>query len=193
MLEEKEFLRKKFLQRRENLSPSFIQKESVIVSGELLKFLSACTYKNIVFYFPIKGEVDLRKAMVSLFQKSDIHIFLPRFDLSQNQYCFSKIENLDTDLVLGKYNVMEPKSNLATISIQQAQTLIDIWIVPGIVFDLKGYRIGFGKGYYDLFLKSVKGLKIGIGYDWQFLETVPHSATDVSMNYMFSGTKILKF
>lgn len=191
--DEKKFLRQQFLQRRENLESSVIQKESVLISEELLKFLSALTYKNIVFYLPIQGEVDLRFVIQSLLQKAEKAIYLPRFESHQNQYCFSRIFNLETDLVLGKYAVLEPKSTCPTFSMAEAKILMDIWMVPGIVFDSLGHRIGFGKGYYDQFLKDASGLKLGIGYEWQFVENLPVSQTDISMDYLILGSNILKF
>ena len=60
---------------------------------------------------------------------------------------------------------------------------IDTAIIPGIAFDRKGHRLGRGKGYYDRFLADTPYIyKIGVCFDFQKVDHVPHSAHDVRMD-----------
>src|SRR5919198_3128198 len=69
-------------------------------------------------------------------------------------------------LVNGRFGIMEP---LPYGPVDR----IDMFIVPGIAFDKKGYRVGYGKGYYDKFLVKRKVFSIGLGYSFQLIERLP--------------------
>ena len=63
---------------------------------------------------------------------------------------------------------------------------IDIVMVPGIVFDMFGDRIGYGGGYYDKFLSDFKGLKVGVAYSECMCYSVPSEETDVRMDMLIT-------
>lgn len=66
---------------------------------------------------------------------------------------------------------------------------IDVILVPGMAFDAQGNRLGRGKGYYDKVLKQTSAYKIGICFDFQFLESVPTEAHDVRMDKVYVSGK----
>lgn len=74
-------------------------------------------------------------------------------------------------LVKGRFGIMEP---LPFGPVDR----IDLLVVPGIAFDKKGYRLGYGKGYYDKFLAKKKVALIGLGYSFQLLESLPKGKYD---------------
>lgn len=88
-------------------------------------------------------------------------------------------------LTAGAYGIQEPSECL-----EAAVSDIDIALIPGIVFDKTGARIGFGKGYYDRFLAGFKGLKIGICYDFQVFDRIPSSFHDVKMDLIITEKRI---
>ena len=59
---------------------------------------------------------------------------------------------------------------------------IDFAVVPAIAFDKEGYRLGYGKGYYDRFLSDINPFKLGVCKDELFIETLPHDEYDVKMD-----------
>lgn len=69
----------------------------------------------------------------------------------------------------------------------------DLIIVPGLAFDKKGGRIGFGKGYYDRFLASAQGLKVGLCYSFQLLSSLPTEEHDVHLDALVTEKEILFF
>jgi len=75
-------------------------------------------------------------------------------------------------------SILEPPD--ASISINPQD--IDMFIVPGLAFDMKGHRLGYGKGYYDRLLKSVPGRTIGIGYTDQLTYELSHTDTDIPLS-----------
>lgn len=68
----------------------------------------------------------------------------------------------------------------------------DVILVPLCCFNTKGHRIGYGKGYYDSFLKSQRALKIGLAYDWM-LEDFNADPWDVGLDLIVTETKVLDF
>jgi 5-formyltetrahydrofolate cyclo-ligase len=81
------------------------------------------------------------------------------------------------DFVKGKYRILEPKKSTSVVDPKS----VDLFIVPGIVFDRDGYRLGWGKGYYDRLLSGIDAPKIGLAYAVQVIEELPRSSYDVPM------------
>ncbi len=70
----------------------------------------------------------------------------------------------------------------------------DAWIVPGIVFDKLGHRIGFGKGTYDRLLEKSAGLKIGVCFYCQISPTpLPRASHDVRMDILVTEEQVYSF
>lgn len=66
---------------------------------------------------------------------------------------------------------------------------IDVLIVPGVVFDRNGYRIGFGGGYYDRFLSDYGGDTISLAFDCQIVDAVPTERYDLPVKCILTETK----
>jgi 5-formyltetrahydrofolate cyclo-ligase len=69
---------------------------------------------------------------------------------------------------------------------------IDIVVVPGVGFDGEGYRLGFGKGYYDRTLKTYEGLVIGLAYDFQIVDRLPRESHDARCDWVVSESRIYR-
>lgn len=137
--------------------------------------------KNILFYLPIHGEVDLRELFRKF--KAEKNFILPRINN----------ENLDLYLLpdlssteKGQFNIDEPKKNLKKIKPSE----IDIALIPGVVFSDNGHRIGYGKGFYDRLLKETKSLKIGIAYEFQMVKNIEGHDHDVPMDIIINEKKV---
>jgi len=103
----------------------------------------------------------------------------------------SEIYNLENDLSKGTFGILEPlPENIREID----PRYIDMVIVPGVAFDLKRNRLGFGAGYYDRFLSKVRSncIKIGICYEIQLMEDIPVSQYDIKMDMIITENRIIK-
>ncbi|HWL22906.1 MAG TPA: 5-formyltetrahydrofolate cyclo-ligase [Ureibacillus sp.] len=63
---------------------------------------------------------------------------------------------------------------------------IDCLIVPGVVYDLTGYRIGFGGGYYDRYLVNYTGARISLAFDLQVIQKVPRESHDIPVDLILT-------
>jgi len=71
---------------------------------------------------------------------------------------------------------------------------IEMVIVPGIVFDASGNRIGTGRGFYDRFLPLCRGVRVGLAFDLQVMpEEIPHEVTDARLDIIITETRVLRF
>lgn len=71
-------------------------------------------------------------------------------------------------------------------------THIDLIIVPGLLYDHDGYRIGFGGGYYDRFLAHYNGQTLSLALDEQIQETLPHETFDIPVQKIITPNKIIR-
>ena len=101
---------------------------------------------------------------------------------------FYIINSLDS-LKIGSFNVREP-------DIKKCRKLSDysnsIIIVPGMAFDKSGFRLGYGKGYYDRFLSNFNGFSIGLCYDELIFSQLPVDSFDKSVSLVITQNSLIK-
>ncbi len=90
----------------------------------------------------------------------------------------------------GCFSIPEPAVAKAAPSLKK----IHVVIAPGLAFDTKGARLGFGAGYFDRFLKKLpkKTVKIGLAYDFQLVKKLPKEKHDISMDYVVTDKRIIQ-
>ena len=182
---EKDKIRKEILKKRNNLSYEEVEKKSSLIIKNLEKFIKNA--ENIMIFMDMKNEVRITKLMKLYPEKS---FFIPKITDSKNREMkMNKYE--ENELVLHKFGYYESSS-----SDFYNENILDIVIVPAIVFDFEKNRIGFGGGYYDTFLKKVreknkKVLFIGICYDFQIVDEVPTESHDMILNFIVSENKVI--
>ena len=181
---EKDKIRQEILEKRNNLSTEEVEKKSDLIIQNLENFIKNA--ENIMIFMDMKNEVRITKLMELYPEKS---FFIPKITDSKNREMkINKYE--ENELVLHKFGYYESSS-----SDFYNENILDIVIVPAVVFDLEKNRIGFGGGYYDTFLKKIreenkKILFIGICYDFQIIEKVPAEEHDVVLDFVVSESRI---
>ena len=181
---EKDKIRKEILEKRNNLSTEEVEKKSDLIIENLGKFIKNA--ENIMIFMDMKNEVRITKLMGLYPEKS---FFIPKITDSKNREMKINRYN-ENELVLHKFGYYESSS-----SDFYNENILNIVIVPAVVFDLEKNRIGFGGGYYDTFLKKIreknkKVLFIGICYDFQIIEKVPAEEHDVVLDFVVSESRI---
>ncbi len=186
MNDNKETLKIKFLLQRKNLSSFDVFIKSWFAQENLLSSIFFSKSNVLGVYYPILNEIQtFRIIRKSLLVKKKV--CLPK--LLDGEISFFSITTLN-DLKAGKYNILEPLSNKNNVCKD-----MDTVITPGIVFDRCGYRIGYGKGYYDKFLSKLSKQKItviGLGYEFQLIsEFIPYESHDVKLDVLITDRVIL--
>lgn len=178
------------LNRRRELSPAYVEQVSKAICKALLDFPPLLKARATVLYSSFDGEVSLHELMDTLLSRNR-NVLFPQFNTSEKRYDLVSVSK-DGGMKPGRYGIAEPVSGVAVCEtdLSAADTA---WIVPGVAFDMTGNRLGRGGGIYDRFLKHTNGLKIGVAYDWQILESIPAEAHDVTVDLLLSEHRILNF
>jgi len=141
----------------------------------------------ILCYFSNDIEVSTKKIMEKAWEDNKL-IAIPKCNNSDCSMQFYAINSYQ-DIKINEYGFGEPYENKLIIGDEHS-----ICIVPGLVFDYRGYRIGYGSGYYDCFLVGYKGCKVGLTYSAFMQRTLPKERFDQKMDYLISEkfTKIIE-
>lgn len=155
-----------------DVSPSVVQ--------HLADFLRASQVRHILTYSAFGSEINLE----SLQALYPAHYYLPRVE--QNHLY---IHSLPTQLFRHKYGMLEPSPDSPTVD----KGVLEAILVPGLAFDRNGYRLGYGKGFYDRFLDELKAevLTIGITAQALIVEALPQDTWDIPVVYLASEAGIL--
>ncbi|MDR1585660.1 MAG: 5-formyltetrahydrofolate cyclo-ligase [Prevotellaceae bacterium] len=135
--------------------------------------------KSILLYWSMPGEVYTHDLAVETIAGKSV--FLPV--VSGNNLLIREFTGVG-DLKEGQaFSILEPAPNAKEADIAD----IDLALVPGLAFDLKGGRLGRGKGYYDKLLSCANLYKIGVCFDFQLLDKIPCDEHDVLMDKVITG------
>ena len=168
---------KKAALRRELLSLRRAATSYKLKKEELSGYDAFIKAKTVFCYVSAHGEVDTLGLIEELL--SEKTVVVPYcVDTFGNMIC-CEIHSL-SDLTEGKFGIPEPKNPLPF-----PKEKIDFVIVPGVAFDKNGYRLGYGKGYYDRFLKDISPYKLGVCRKEFYLDTLPHDKHDIKMNDVY--------
>lgn len=178
---EKKLLRKKLVQQRAGMTPDEIAKHSEDVLALLRSLPEWKCAKEVLTYWPMRGEVDVRPLTRELWDR-DIRVLMPRCRPDAYGQMDIACASCEDDLTEGAFSIMEPdKTKCPPV----AQCCPDITIVPAVCFDRRGFRLGYGGGYYDRLLASDamrRTLVIGVGYTYQLVEELPVQPWDMPVN-----------
>ena len=153
-------------------------------------FLESELYKNcdeLLVYVSFDIEVDTLEIIGKALGEKKV--FCPRCVSGTNIMEFFHIESFD-DLSAGSYGLLEPAVDTAPV---QSFSDSSVCIVPGLSFDDNGYRLGFGKGFYDRFLADFNGSTVGICYDSCLQENLPADEFDICVQHIITESKNVSF
>ena len=187
--EQKSILRKEVLQKRNSLSDSQIARRSKLIQEKLIGSAEFIESKSIGVYLPIGSEVQTDDIIRNAIE-SEKTVMLPRVIINDLHFFIIEKHDYDHDSFdVNKFGIKEPKKTNMKLD------FIDLLIVPGIVFDYHGYRIGYGYGYYDKFMAEKKFSKsIGLAYDFQVMKNpIPKFEFDKKIDILITDGGIQVF
>ena len=178
----KSFLRSKSLKLRKTKN----KKDIKINISKVLKILKKFNYKKKIFggYYPINYEMNILHILKNL-ENQNIKISLP-ITGQNNEMDFYKWSSTDV-LILNGYGIPEPQKNEKVIP--------DILLIPLVSFDKNLFRIGYGGGFYDRYIKKIskfkKVLNIGIAHSSQKVSKIPFNKYDQKLDMIITEKYIL--
>lgn len=190
----RESIRGKILRQRESLPSAERATRSQRIAAHVIEWIqqseksdSGCSFKAVMVYLSMKSEVETSGLIESLLNQSR-KIIAPVVETKNGQLVPRCIQNLEEDLVTHRFGMLEPNTNCPIFPPDQLQLIF----VPGIAFDLNGYRLGYGKGFYDRFLPTCpNAVTIGIAFQLQLVEDTYPQPWDIPVQHIFTEEGIL--
>lgn len=184
---EKQRLREEHLAAREALSE---QERSVLDNRITQKLLATSEYAEattVLTYVSVSSEVSTRM-FIECALRDGKTVAVPRC-LPGHCLEFVAITSLD-QLIAAPFGLLEPPKELPALTEEQMDA--SICIVPALLVDTKGYRLGYGAGFYDRFLSTYPGKKICLAYQQNLSQTMlPHTASDVAVDVVITESDVL--
>lgn len=184
----KQELRKTYKQKRNMLSNEEIADYSLKIANQSLKLpIWEATFFHIFLTIEHLKEVDTQPLISILFGK-DKHVVVPKSNISTCEMTHYLLQD-STIIKPNLWNIPEPLDG-----IQINAEKIEVVFVPLLAFDKKGHRVGYGKGFYDNFLKDCpNAIKIGLSFfeaEYEINEIQPN---DVALDYCITPNQIFTF
>lgn len=146
-----------------------------------LSLISLREYKEadtVLAYSSIGSEVSTRRIISRVLDDNKL-LALPRCaeGFRLEFYYISSVSQLER----GAFGILQPVSGLKRLEKPEG-----LCIVPGLCFDRSGFRLGYGKGYYDRFLPEFKGVSAGLCRSGFLLDSLPHNDTDCRVDMIIT-------
>lgn len=142
---------------------------------------------SVMVYLSMKSEVNTQM-LVDYLLDVGITVTAPVVHSDSGILIPKQFRNLNSDLIQHTLGMLEPNENCPVFPSTQLTHII----VPGIAFDVDGYRLGYGKGFYDRFLPScTNAITIGLAFDTQLVENTFPQHWDIPMNYICTENGVL--
>ena len=187
---DKKTLRKEILLKRSSISKDMLITKSDLIAKHLFNTDFYKASKYIMTYIDFRNEVKTEE----IIKKSlayEKNIIIPISVVKTRELILSKLLDYDNELEAGTYGILEPKPQFIR---KVAHKVIDLVLIPGVAFDKRGFRIGYGAGYYDRFLKKLdKSVpKVALAFDLQLVSHVEEGKYDIAVDYIITESGIIR-
>ena len=177
----KKELRKLLLGKRNQLSVDYRKEASKKIMETIETMKEYQQAQKVFVYINFDSEVETLDWIAE--QLATKEIYVPK--IIQKEMKLIRLHSIE-DLTTGYFGILEPKSN------EGYEGAVDFVITPSIAFDKMGYRLGYGKGYYDrYFTNSVYGVSVGVSFAELLQEAVIKEEHDQAVNYVVTENEVL--
>ena len=182
-------LRKLFLEKRKALPHKNSKAFNYKIKVHFNDFLQP-DVNTLHIFMPIKSfqEINTWPIIHGLWAKN-IRVVAPVMNLQTNTISSYQLTK-ETQLSENEWKVPEPMN-----STQINENTIDVIVMPLLAFDKNGYRVGYGRGYYDKFLSTLDSspLKIGLSFFPPINKIMDLNSHDIPLDYCITPERIYKF
>ena len=180
-------LRKIYTEKRKSMSSAEVEDLSKSIFKQFLGAFDMSKVKNVHIFLPIKQKNEVSTwGFIEYFWKEGISVFVPK--MVQNEIKTIQLK-LDTPLKENGWGILEPEDDFVE------DIKYDIVITPLLYCDNQGNRVGYGKGFYDMFFSKMdhNALKVGVIFFSPAALISDVSQQDVPLDYLVTPTEVLSF
>lgn len=188
----KQELRKLYKQKRLSLSATERLKLDDLMLIQLQRLSFDNNVQVVMSFWPIENHGEMNTHLYTRYLEvaiPDVKVAFPVIDFSANKM-HAVLVNDDTEFVENRYGIAEPGKGEEIAPVE-----IDLIFVPLLAFDNNGFRVGYGKGYYDRFLQYCRQDVITVGFSYfDAVEKIDDTHQfDIPLNYCITPHKIYEF
>lgn len=189
-MEAKDVIRKKMIGLRNEMSIREIAEKSAAITRWLCSLKQYADARTVTAYMSYRNEVST-EAFIRTCLSQGKRVAIPKVrkvpDLALELY---EVKDVDKDVIPGYKGIPEP--NASVLEAVDPQD-IDLAVIPGLAFNHDRHRIGYGAGFYDRFLATLRPdcLKIGIAYQMQLTSQIAAEKHDIAMDMVITENGII--
>ena len=178
---DKSSLRSNYLGVRRTIPAPRRASSDSAIRAQLERFELFSHARTVLSYVSFGAEVDTRELICALIAGGR-RVAVPRVDGERRRMDFCEIGGLG-ELLPGAHGILEPDEDAPALTVPDM--VGSVCLVPGLIFDGAGHRVGYGGGYYDRFLAFYPGDKIGLARTTMLSSNpLPHDGTDVPVDFI---------
>jgi 5-formyltetrahydrofolate cyclo-ligase len=177
------------LARRNSVQRAQLDYLSSKISQRLFRLRELEAAKTVSTYMNTGSEVRTGEILAWCLDQGK-RVIIPVTDRANRRLIFSELTAPDRELEPGTFGILEPKPEfLRPVPLEKAQVVL----VPGVAWNLQGYRIGYGGGYYDRTINSVRSrvLTIGLAYEFQIISEIPTTRYDRAVHKIVTERRLI--
>ncbi len=178
----KDEMRREKLDIRQSMSEASVKEGSEAITQNLLSLACVQRARRVMAYYAVRNEPGMGELIDALLDMGK-RVALPHVG---TEGIVVAEYTRETGMERGAYGIPQPVLAKGCEVFEP-----EVVIVPGVVFDLKLCRIGFGMGYYDRFLQNSSTVKIGVCYESQLVDCIEAEPHDVRMDFVVTEARIL--
>jgi len=189
IVKKKKDLRNKLTERRNLIKRNTTLEFNIDVFYKLTEKIKFNAIDCIGSFMPIRSEISTKKLNEAILDM-DKKLAFPTIEKNSETLIFKTTNSLK-NFKLGKFNIPEPKDD-------NKEIIPQLFFVPCLGFDLKGYRIGYGGGFYDKTFEKLKKLNllfytVGFAYDDQKQNELPIEKFDYKLDFVLTEKQLYTF
>ncbi|MDA1192506.1 MAG: 5-formyltetrahydrofolate cyclo-ligase [Candidatus Poribacteria bacterium] len=177
-LTERDALRRERRERRARIDPTDRLAWDDAITDTTMEYIRGRDARAIFAYLDTRGEVSTGRIVRACLEEGR-RVVAPVVVEGDDEMTLREVRDPDSDLEIGRWGILAPTERCLTVPADD----VALALVPGVAVDARGYRLGYGGGYYDRFLSTHRHLfALGLAFELQRVETCYPQSWDVPLN-----------
>ncbi len=176
-------------ERLENLTKEELSEKYKTIEHKLFEFANFMEAHLAFLYTPVSNEIPTERIIKKALQ-IEKGLVLPVFTDAKNAINLYKISDYDKDLITSANDILEPNiEKCKKISLDA----VDIAIIPGLAFDDKGGRVGFGNNFYSKLITKLPETcrKVSLAYEEQIVDQIQMESRKYTVDIIITDKRVI--
>jgi 5-formyltetrahydrofolate cyclo-ligase len=183
----KPITRRTVLSRRDTMPETERRAASDVIASAVDGVLAHVAAGSIVALYAPKGTEVETAEIDAKARARGLRVVYPRIVDGDRRLAFHEVGT--GELVRSRFGLLEPSEGAPRVEVGA----IAAFVIPGLAFDRAGWRIGWGKGFYDATLAAAPGARrIGIAFECQVIDEVPHEVHDARLHVVVTEAGVYR-